>query len=479
MDSILGTIPVTLYALLKIYPYPQVHFTVGGLQGNLPFILELHACYPEALPSFAIIVTFNGRPGRCSIHNLCSDSNITPGNIARTFSQYKTNGTSPLQQLGSASRDAHGDEEPNAVSAGSADCNTAGMAILPRSSTNIPENSNPASVKFLHTDFFKIVLKDVVARSKLEAKTSPPDPNQTKPTDTEGGIPDEAVFYAHRSLLTSLSAELDKHVNNDMREGIQGVMELSEVDEATMTAFLQWAYKDDYTIENPKAASALLGHTKIYVFADRFNTVPLKDLAYNNITALLADLGMVAAADDVEAVMTAISYAFGNLPFSSFSSSCIAAPTERLLKYFAQYTSWALDVFRAKTEFCSLLEHSSDFAKALVTNSRSAATPPWSFTIVETGDGRNGTVSIESTRDDDKTHILSRLCTASGCNYAGVTDISTLGILGKDRVSGTKANFTYKCKWCTNSMPYKVPYAHEFMCCRKCGASGSKLKIQN
>ncbi|KAF8459931.1 hypothetical protein BDZ91DRAFT_685127 [Kalaharituber pfeilii] len=354
------------------------------------------------------------------------------------------------------------------------------------------QKHDPATLDFLHTDFFKIVLKDV-ARSNLGAGTPATNVNQSKSMVAEGGIPRQAVFYVHKSLLASLSAELDKHVNNEMREGTQGVMELSEVDEATMTAFLQWAYKDEYTTDNPKAASALLAHTKIYVLADRFNTVPLKDLSYNKITALLADLGMVAATDDVEAVMTAVSYAFGNLPFSSFSSSSITAPTERLLKYFAQYTSWALDVFRAKPEFCSLLEHSSDFAKALVTNSRSAATPPWISTIIEAGGGSKGTFSIKSTCIDDKTHILSRRCTY--CNYSGVMDIlcppcgrydreigysvqvngSTLGILGEERISGTKTSFTYKCKWCQVSTTYAGSGSYvytSYIYCRKCGYVG-------
>ncbi|KAF8459928.1 hypothetical protein BDZ91DRAFT_851821 [Kalaharituber pfeilii] len=324
---------------------------------------------------------------------------------------------------------------------------------------------NPTSLNFLHTDFFKIILKDVVAQSNLEDKTSPTNTNRAKLPDTEASIPNKAVFYVHRSLLASLSAELDKHVNNDMKEGIQGVMELSEVDEATMKAFLQWAYnlKDDYTIENPKATSALLGHTKIYVLADRFNIVPLKDLAYNKITALLADLGMVAAADDVEAVMTAVSYAFGNLPFST-SSTRISASTEKLLNYFAQYTSWALDVFRTNPEFCSLLEDSPGFARALVTNSRSAATPPWSSIITDTGVGSTATLDLCAIPDKDQ--ILSRRC--GSCGNIGAAAIycpkcsrfdnetgylihsngNTIGILGAKRLSGTKTSYTYKCKCC-------------------------------
>ncbi|KAF8459926.1 hypothetical protein BDZ91DRAFT_740598 [Kalaharituber pfeilii] len=346
---------------------------------------------------------------------------------------------------------------------------------------------NPTNFKFLHTDFFKIILTDVVAQSNLEDKTSPTNTNRATLPDTEASIPDEAVFYVHRSLLASLSAELDKHVNNDMKEGIQGVMELSEVDEATMTAFLQWAYnlKDDYTIENPKATSALLGHTKIYVLADRFNTVALKDLAYNKITALLVDLGMVAAANDVEAVMTAVSYAFGNLPFST-SSTRISAPTEKLLNYFAQYTSWALDVFRTNLEFCSLLENSPDFARALVTNSRSAATPPWSSIITDTGIGSTATLDVCAIPDKD--NILCRQC--GSCGYIGAAVVhcpqcnrydcetgdsiqsngNAIAILGAKRLSGTKTSYTYQCKWCAVSTTFPSgSYTHSSrLYCRKC-----------
>ena len=56
----------------------------------------------------------------------------------------------------------------------------------------------------------------------------------------------ESAFYVHKDLLASLSPELEKHVNNDMKEGREGQMHLSEVEEGTMKAFLRWVYKDDY-----------------------------------------------------------------------------------------------------------------------------------------------------------------------------------------------------------------------------------------
>ncbi|KAF8454838.1 hypothetical protein BDZ91DRAFT_747019 [Kalaharituber pfeilii] len=341
------------------------------------------------------------------------------------------------------------------------------------------QKHDPTSLQFLRTDFFKIILKDVVPQNREESAATTV---HTGPKTST--VPPKGVFYVHKSLLASLSAELDKHVNNDMKEGAEGVMELGEVDEPTIIAFLQWAYKDDYTIENPKAASSLLTHTKIYALADRFNTVSLKDLSYNKITALLADLGMVAAADDVKAVMAAVSYAFDNLLFSS-SSSSNATATDRLLKYFAHYTAWALDVFRKNAEFCSLLKHSPDFAEALVTNSRSAPIAPWVAAIIDDKGGAQGALGLTGTFTGDTNHILSRYC--ASCGYKGVAYIScpscgaadqeigckihlhgsVLGVLGQDRLSGTKTSFDFECSCCQKVNTISSS-SRTYLCCRKC-----------
>lgn len=55
-------------------------------------------------------------------------------------------------------------------------------------------------------------------------------------------------YLIHRSLLATISPELGKHTNNDMKEGKEGRMILHEVNEATMERFLQWAYQGHYTV---------------------------------------------------------------------------------------------------------------------------------------------------------------------------------------------------------------------------------------
>ncbi|KAF8418880.1 hypothetical protein EV426DRAFT_539193, partial [Tirmania nivea] len=270
----------------------------------------------------------------------------------------------------------------------------------------------------------------------------------------------------HKTLLSSLSAELHKHVNNDMKEGKENLIELSEVDEPTLEAFLEWAYFQDYiqwvASPLPKTSAALPYHTKIYVLADRFNIPVLKDLAFSKITALLAELGMVAERADLVSIVTAVTYAYDNLLAHSGSPS---STPERLLRYFTQYISWALDSFRSNDEFFTLLASNSEFAEALVVNCSPALTPPWVMDMIA-GASKSKSASTETEKivldATDSSHVLYNECT---CGYRGVMGIqcsscenfddhvgmnvefhgSLLGTVGASRISGTRTNYNYTC----------------------------------
>ncbi|KAF8455436.1 hypothetical protein BDZ91DRAFT_746564 [Kalaharituber pfeilii] len=224
------------------------------------------------------------------------------------------------------------------------------------------------TLEYLFSPFFTIVLKNPQGADTTNDTTAA----------TNSALPQKRKFYVHRSLLASLSPELEKHANN-MKQGLEGVMELSDVEEATMKALLEWAYTKDYTIPNPTSASALPKHTKLYALADRFNIETLKDLVYSRITKLLTDLGKMEEAANIEALLSAITYAFDNLPSCTANSSdgIQAVPSDRLLKYFAQYSAWLLNVLKDKKEFCKLLLSCTDFARAVLFVSRAAAAPPW------------------------------------------------------------------------------------------------------
>ncbi|KAF8445448.1 hypothetical protein BDZ91DRAFT_814660 [Kalaharituber pfeilii] len=229
------------------------------------------------------------------------------------------------------------------------------------------------TLEYLFSPFFTIILKN----------PKDTDVANDAANETNSGLPQERKFYVHRSMLASLSPELDKHVNNDMKEGLEGIMELNDVEEATMKALLEWAYTKNYTISNPTSASALLKHTTVYTLADRFNIATLKDLAYSRITKLLINLGKIKEAADIEALLAAITYAFDNLPCSTASSSdsIQAMPSEKLLTYFVQYSAWLLDVLKDRKEFSTLLLYCADFARAVLLVSRAAPAPPWAGDI--------------------------------------------------------------------------------------------------
>ena len=134
----------------------------------------------------------------------------------------------------------------------------------------------------------------------------------------------------------------------------------------------------------PRGPKAILFHTKVYALSDRFNVTKLKDLAYSKITTLFVEYGMVADKSDMDAVMEAITYAFGHLTLSVqkglFSPDSLNSK-EKLLVYMVRYMAWARDSFQNNEAFLYLLEEYPEFAIALVFTSRSASAPPWSETV--------------------------------------------------------------------------------------------------
>ncbi|CUS12650.1 unnamed protein product, partial [Tuber aestivum] len=59
---------------------------------------------------------------------------------------------------------------------------------------------------------------------------------------------DRKKMEIHKKLLASISPELDKHVNNDMKEGAEGIIYFPDEGEFTLTLFSEWAYTGEYTI---------------------------------------------------------------------------------------------------------------------------------------------------------------------------------------------------------------------------------------
>ncbi|PUU78961.1 hypothetical protein B9Z19DRAFT_1140550 [Tuber borchii] len=164
----------------------------------------------------------------------------------------------------------------------------------------------------------------------------------------------------HKNLLASISPELDKHVNNDMKEGIEGIIRLPDESEEVLTLFTEWAYTGDYghkstALRNPADPKdpwpILHKHLQLCVFADKFNIPILQRLAESKFHTEIKSIDPKNERDTTGLVMV-IAYAYDNLP-----------SPHPILKFLAQYASWKLGLLRAVAGFNELILTQPTFLK--------------------------------------------------------------------------------------------------------------------
>ena len=174
--------------------------------------------------------------------------------------------------------------------------------------------------------------------------------------------PNRKRMEIHKSLLASISPELDKHVNNDMKEGIEGIIHLPDEGEEVLTLFTEWAYTGEYTnrsvpLINPPDPEdpwpTLRDHLQLCVFADKFNISTLKELAESKFQDGFNRVEPNSERDATGLVLV-IGYAYDNLPDS-----------HPILKFLAQYASWKLGLLRGTTGFKELTLTRPDFLEEL------------------------------------------------------------------------------------------------------------------
>ncbi|PUU78969.1 hypothetical protein B9Z19DRAFT_1140563, partial [Tuber borchii] len=165
--------------------------------------------------------------------------------------------------------------------------------------------------------------------------------------------PNGGKMEMHKKLLASLSPELNKHVNNDMREGIEGIIRLPEEEEGVVTLFTEWAYTGNYTHEGDIPSGipgltqdpwpSLHKHLQLCAFSDKFNIGALRQLAESRFYTGISPLEPQSLRDAAGLAMV-IGYAYDNLPSS-----------DPILKLLAQYASWKLELLRTTVGFDNLI----------------------------------------------------------------------------------------------------------------------------
>jgi len=172
--------------------------------------------------------------------------------------------------------------------------------------------------------------------------------------------PKGKILEIHKKLLASISPELDKHVNNDMKEGIEGIIRLPDEGEEVLTLVIEWAYTGDYahksiTLRNPVDPkdpwTILHKHLQLCIFADKFNVPILQRLAESKFHTEIKSVDPKNERD-ATGLVTVIGYAYDNLP-----------SPHPILKFLAQYASWKLALLRAAAGFNELILTQPTFLK--------------------------------------------------------------------------------------------------------------------
>ncbi|PUU78971.1 hypothetical protein B9Z19DRAFT_1101068 [Tuber borchii] len=214
--------------------------------------------------------------------------------------------------------------------------------------------------------------------------------------------PDRKKMEIHKKLLASISPELDKHVNNNMKEGIEGIINFPDEGEEAFTLFSEWAYTGSYTIVDDMLtlkpldsigesqgtafgqshgstfgqSPGLFGgsshksvpvtllvkadpwpslrmHLQLYVFSHKFNIPTLTQLARSNFSKEIDPVELTRGTD-AAGLVSVIEYAYDNL-----------LDSDPVPIFLARYASWKLGFLRDKDEFIQLVSARPELMKEL------------------------------------------------------------------------------------------------------------------
>ncbi|CUS12649.1 unnamed protein product [Tuber aestivum] len=205
---------------------------------------------------------------------------------------------------------------------------------------------------------------------------------------------DRKKMEIHKKLFASISPELDKHVNNDMKEGAEGIIYFPDEGEFALTLFSEWAYTRGYTIVDstpvvktpvPQSSNPPFGgppahggylevkadpwpslrtHLELYAFSDKFNIPTLKLLAKSKFSTEM-NLVDLKGKTDADGLTSIIEYAYNNLPDS-----------DPIQKFLAQFVSWTLELLQERDEFIKFISTQPEFIKDLLVNLKGLAARP-------------------------------------------------------------------------------------------------------
>ena len=182
----------------------------------------------------------------------------------------------------------------------------------------------------------------------------------------------------HKKLLASISPELNKQVNNNMGEVIEGGICLPDEGEEVLTLFTEWAYTEDYAC-NDRTLLANTGnhkepkqdpwpslhcHLQLCAFSEKFRLPILKELAESKFHTEINCIELNSERDATSLVIV-IGYAYDHLP-----------SLDPILMLLAQYAAWKLELLRGTSVFSDFILTKPDFLEKLFMNLNVPKTRP-------------------------------------------------------------------------------------------------------
>ena len=183
-------------------------------------------------------------------------------------------------------------------------------------------------------------------------------------------------FRIHEDLLASKCKAIHAAFTGDFKEKKDGAYTIQDTTDETVARFVEWAYKNDYSVEVRFSGASslsekmdeegrncsLLVHAQIYVFAHVYGIESLQSLAYNKLTA-----NIIALHPNTLDYLTAIIRTL-NTTFSSLHQD------DKLLDWLGHYAAWLIEHLKSHPEFHAVLPK---LAYSIIRHMPPAKLPPW------------------------------------------------------------------------------------------------------
>ncbi|PLB55646.1 hypothetical protein P170DRAFT_422176 [Aspergillus steynii IBT 23096] len=200
-------------------------------------------------------------------------------------------------------------------------------------------------------------------------------------------------FYVHKALLESKCKVIYSALSRGFLESQEGVYTCTDTTHATLARAVEWMYSGNYPLLSKQELGAdarqdsmdtrqeekannlselaeemknhpVMTHLQLYIFGEVYLIPDLKQAAHEELTRWCSCI--VQGLSPPQALIALLHMAFSNIK-----------PDDRLLHWFAHFSSWRLDVLRQQPLFNDLLLEHPVLGSLMMASVRPASDYPY------------------------------------------------------------------------------------------------------